>query len=127
MNLSRKEKIGLFLIGPLALIVSTFRLLIALSSYRLLCLPIYLTACGLYFSFKFHRRARLLIAVAVLFFISTLLTVDISLINAPGPPHLAELVMGFPRKEDFEAAKRGEMVVGGCLVSGNEPKWLLVW
>ncbi len=26
-----------------------------------------------------------------------------------------------------EAAARGEVVPGGCLVSGNEPEWLLVW
>ena len=127
MNLSRKEKIGLFLVGPLVLIISTLWLLVALSDRRLLCLPIYLAACGLYFSFKRHRHAGLLIVLSTLFFGSTLLPVDISLINAPGAPHFARLVMGEPTEESVEAVRRGEIVLGGCLLSGREPRWLLVW
>lgn len=127
MNLSRREKIGLFLIGPLVLIVSTLWLLRVVTSHHLLCLPIYFAACGLYFSFRYHRRVGLLIGLIGLFYASTLFPVDVSLINAPGPPHFAKLLMGEPEPEGVEAAKKGEAVLGGCLVSGYEPRWLLVW
>jgi hypothetical protein len=44
-----------------------------------------------------------------------------------GRPRLVPLVMGLPRPETIERAKRGEVILGGCLVSGFEPKYYLVW
>jgi len=53
--------------------------------------------------------------------------VDVLLIPKGGPPRLVPLVMGLPRPETVERAKRGEVVLGGCLVSGFEPKYYVVW
>lgn len=47
--------------------------------------------------------------------------------NYSGPPRVVPLVMGLPTQETYEAAQKGELVLGGCAVSGNEPKWVLVW
>lgn len=44
-----------------------------------------------------------------------------------GPPKLVPLVMGLPRPEMVERAKRGEVILGGCLVTGFEPKYYLIW
>jgi hypothetical protein len=37
------------------------------------------------------------------------------------------LVMGLPRPETVARAKRGEVILGGCVVSGFEPKYYLIW
>jgi uncharacterized Zn finger protein (UPF0148 family) len=31
------------------------------------------------------------------------------------------IVFGYPMPETMEAAERGEVILGGCLVDGNEP------
>jgi hypothetical protein len=31
------------------------------------------------------------------------------------------IVFGYPMPETFEAAERGEVVLGGCVIDGNEP------
>ena len=43
------------------------------------------------------------------------------------PPRIVPLVMGLPKHETLERAKRGEVILGGCLVTGFEPKYYLVW
>ncbi len=53
--------------------------------------------------------------------------VDVTLADAPGPPRLVPYVTGFPTRETSQRARRGEVVLGGCSVSGWEPKWVLVW
>lgn len=35
--------------------------------------------------------------------------------------------MGLPTTETWERAKRYEVILGGCVVSGHEPKYVLVW
>ncbi|WP_168625685.1 MULTISPECIES: hypothetical protein [unclassified Cryobacterium] len=33
------------------------------------------------------------------------------------------IVWGMPAGEDFERAERGEIILGGCLLTGNDPDW----
>jgi len=127
MALSRKDKVLLFLVWPVVTLVSAYWTLYSLSSYRLLCVPIFLAAVGLYLCFRFHRRWSLLIAAQMAFWGSTFLPVDISLNNVPGPPRFVPLVMGLPTEQAIEKAERGEIVLGGCIVTGNEPRLVLVW
>src|SRR5262245_37884941 len=107
MALSRKDKVLLFLVWPVVTLVSTFWMFYSLTSYRLLFVPIFLAAAGLYLCFRFHQRWSLLIAGQVAFWISTFLPFDISLNNVPGPPRFVPLVMGLPTKEGVEKARRG--------------------
>lgn len=44
-----------------------------------------------------------------------------------GLPRLVPLVMGLPHPDAVERAKPGEVILGGCIVSGFEPKYYLVW
>jgi hypothetical protein len=53
--------------------------------------------------------------------------IDVLPIPRGGPPRLVPLVMGLPRRETVERAKRGEVILGGCIVTGFEPKYYFVW
>ena len=37
--------------------------------------------------------------------------------------NLIEIVYGMPSSELFEAEERGEIILGGCCVSDNDPKY----
>ena len=56
-----------------------------------------------------------------------LVLVDVSLRSRPGLPRFVKVVYGLPNVRTLEAASRGEVICGGCCVSGGEPRWLLVW
>lgn len=36
---------------------------------------------------------------------------------------LVPIVFGMPTYETFEASQRGEIILGGCCVTGNDPEW----
>ena len=57
----------------------------------------------------------------------TFSTIDIHSIPKVGRPRLVPLVMGLPTPETLDRAKRGEVILGGCIVFGFEPKYYLVW
>ncbi|BBO28127.1 hypothetical protein AltI4_25150 [Alteromonas sp. I4] len=56
-----------------------------------------------------------------------LIPLDFTFIDLNGPPKIVHYVMGFPTEEAFTAAERGELVLGSCMVSGFEPKKVVVW
>lgn len=41
---------------------------------------------------------------------------------ACGGERFVPIVFGYPLPETFEAAERGEVVLGGCIVSDDDPK-----
>ena len=97
------------------------------SRFRLSALVFLLAFLGLYL-FQFLGRRPALMAVAwLLFLVAMFLPVDVSLVNYPGPPRFVPLVMGMPGPKLSEQARRGEVMLGGCLVRGSEPKWVWVW
>jgi hypothetical protein len=53
--------------------------------------------------------------------------IDILPIPKGRRPRLVPLVMGLPTRQTAERAQRGEVILGGCIVSGFEPKYYLVW
>ena len=53
--------------------------------------------------------------------------IDILPMPRGGPPRLVPLVMGLPTRETAERARRGKVILGGCIVSGFEPKYYFVW
>jgi hypothetical protein len=57
----------------------------------------------------------------------TLSPIDVFPISKAGPPRLVPLVMGLPTRETAERSTRGAGMLGGCIVSGFEPKYYLVW
>jgi hypothetical protein len=74
------------------------------------------------------RRTATVAVVAVVFVcLEIFLPFDVSLIDGPGGVKVARVAMGKPGPESMAAAERGEIVLGGCVVLGMEPRWVLVW
>jgi hypothetical protein len=48
-------------------------------------------------------------------------------VGSSGPPRFVPLIMGAPHDEDVAQEERGEVVLGGCILRRNAPKWILVW
>ena len=113
-----------FLICPTLFL---FSVMWALYSGRTLSLIALITAGLLYLHFLWSGRTAWVRLAWVAFIITTFLPFDVSLQNYPGPPRFVPLVMGYPSDSTLERAKRGEVILGGCLVRGNEPRWVWVW
>lgn len=52
---------------------------------------------------------------------------DVSLQNYPGRPRFVPFEMGLPGRNALAAANRGEVMLGGCVTTGLEPRSVLVW
>ena len=83
--------------------------------------------CILIATFPILRRFHLYYITVILLVLLPLLPFDISFRNMPGPPRFVRYVMGLPAKETRERAERGEIILGGCMVGGFEPRWIWVW
>ena len=75
----------------------------------------------------FRSRRTILIASICVWIGVSVSPLELSFRCAPGPPHIVRLGMGSLSEAGLAAEKRGELVHGGCMVSGLEPKWVVVW
>jgi hypothetical protein len=107
----------------LLLLSSSFFWLLA---FRFLSLP-FLIASWVLFVKAGVMDLRLPLATWAVWLALTFFPIDIFPIPKGGLPRLVPLVMGLPRPETVARAKRGEVILGGCIVSGFEPKYHLVW
>lgn len=80
-----------------------------------------------YVRFLWTGRTRWMRLIFVAFLIATFLPIDVSLRSYPGPPRFVPLIMGSPTAEDSAREERGEVVLGGCILRGNAPRWVWVW
>ena len=119
-----QSKIIKALLGPV-LLFSCLAVLQYSSRVSAVILLLALIACYVYFLFT--SKTTLLRWLFVAFLITAFLPVDISFQNYPGPPRFVPLIMGMPNPEEFVRQERGEVILGGCIRRGNEPKWVLVW
>jgi hypothetical protein len=107
----------------IVLLVSTFFSLLA---FRFVSLP-FLIVTWLFF-LRFGRdRIRPSLITWTVWLMLTFSPIDVLPIPKGRPPRLVPLVMGLPTRETVERAKRGEVILGGCIVSGFEPKYYVVW
>ena len=107
----------------IVLVISTFFWLIA---FRFVSLPFLIAAWVFFLKFGRNRIRPGLIAWTV-WLTLTFAPIDVLPIPKGGRPRLVPLVMGLPTRETVQRAKRGEVILGGCIVSGFEPKYYLVW
>jgi hypothetical protein len=107
----------------LLLLSSSFFWLLA---FRFVSLPFLIASWVLFLKFG-NNEFRFSLATWVAWFALSFSPIDVLPIPKGGPPRLVPLVMGLPRRETVERAKRGEVILGGCIVSGFEPKYYLVW
>jgi hypothetical protein len=108
--------------GSLLLLSSLFWLL----ALRFASLPFLIASWALFVKFG-RTDLRPALATWAVWLALTFSPVDVFPIPKGVPPRLVPLVMGLPRPETIERAKRGEVVLGGCIVSDFEPKYYLVW
>ena len=102
--------------------------LAAMYSFRLVAFIV----AGLFLfvlAFKFSKLNRQLMGslVLVVFIVMSIQPFDISFINVPGSPRIVPYVIGLPTPKARKEAEKGDVVLGGCFIMGNHPKWLLVW
>ena len=118
--------------GPrwsMVLWIATFLAAIVLFS-RLRTLPHLFLVAGFvaWCSVDRLRRAAVVAVIAVVFLgLEIFLPFDVSTIDGPGGMKVARVVSGKPTEEALAAAQRGDVVLGGCLVRGIEPRRVLVW
>lgn len=80
-----------------------------------------------YIRFLWTAKTRWMRLIFVAFLIATFLPIDVRLTNYPGPPRFVPLIYGMPSPKDFAAEDRGEVVLGGCIMRNNPPRWVLIW
>jgi hypothetical protein len=107
----------------LVLLVATFFWVVA---FRFIGLPFLIAAWVLFLKYGRTTIRPSLIAMTI-WLLLTFSPIDVLPIPKGGRPRLAPLVMGLPTRETAERAQRGEVILGGCIVSGFEPKYYLVW
>lgn len=94
---------------------------------RLVGLVFLLPAYALQWTLPRHGRRRWVWGLWLAFAVSPFCPVGMTFIDRPGPPRFVPLVMGFPDHDLIAASRRGEVLVGGCVVTGFEPEWIWVW
>jgi hypothetical protein len=108
-----------------------------------LVIPAVLTWCAIFFrwtalisaallllvaTFSRPERRRLIFGVSAIVFVGlSLAPIDLRFRATPGPPRIVRYIHGLPTEHAREMARRGDAVLGGCIVSGYEPDWLIVW
>ena len=94
------------------------------SSFRLIAFVLLIALAISYFHFLRSSRTIWMRLIFVSFLIAVFLPIDVSLQNYPGPPRFVPLVMGIT---SGDGARKGEAILGGCMVKGTEPRWVWVW
>ena len=97
------------------------------SSFRLTALVLLIALAVSYFHFLRSSRTVWMRLIFVSFLIAVFLPIDVWPVNYPGPPRFVPLVMGPPAGYTAAQIKNGEVILGGCIVRGNEPRWVWVW
>jgi len=119
-----KRKWFRILLGP-ALVL--FARIIQYNSYRATAAVLFLLLVISYIHFLFTAKSKWLRLILVAFVIAAFLPIDVTLKNYPGPPRFVPLIMGSPTDDDSAREARGEVVLGGCILRDNPPRWVLVW
>jgi len=119
-----KAKWFRILLGP-ALVL--FARIIQYNSYRATAAVLFLLLVISYIHFLFTAKSKWLRLILVAFVIAAFLPIDVTLKNYPGPPRFVPLIMGSPTDDDSAREERGEVVLGGCILRDNPPRWVLVW
>ena len=104
-----------------------FAFLLLHDSFRFTALVLLIGLAISYVHFLRSSRTALMRLMFVTFLIAVFLPIDVSLQNSPGPPRFVPLVMGSPTEQDVARAENNEVMLGGCILRGNAPRWVWVW
>ena len=113
------RKIGGIVIGYIAFpLLLYFSVIWMAATLRVVSNLLFMGVLWVYFRYIRGRRSKLPLGLWLVAFLTTFLPADISFHDAPGPPRFVPLVMGLPDYDLIQEAARGDVVLGGCLVTG---------
>ncbi len=124
MDTLAKDKKFKYITCPMGFILSLFWLSISPRTIAAFVLILLVIA---YVTISIHGRGKIIANGWVFFIFLTVQPLDISIKNVPGHPRFVPYVIGLPSAESFKKSEQGEVVLGGCIHTGFEPKWILVW
>jgi hypothetical protein len=81
--------------------------------------------CLAAYVFEGRRRAAVFAGIALVALAFS--PIEVSMATRQGLPGIVPLRMGLPGPLLREKATRGEAVLGGCMTSGLEPWWVVIW
>ena len=82
---------------------------------------------GCLVAYVFEGRRRAAVFAGIAFLGLAFSPIEVSLETRQGLPGIVPLKMGLPGPSLQEKARRGEVVLGGCITSGLEPWWVVIW
>jgi hypothetical protein len=82
---------------------------------------------GLAAAFVLGRARRAFLTTGLVVAVLAISPVEIALAARPGLPGIVPVLRGLPGPTALERARRGEVVLAGCVVTDLEPRWVLVW
>lgn len=94
---------------------------------RVISVPFFVLLTASLFSFPWHKRKCLLVAALLLFLASTIAPIDVRRAHRPITHRIVPNLVGLPTHEATDKAMRGEVYLHGCLATGTEPKWVILW
>lgn len=82
---------------------------------------------GCLVAYVFEGRRRTAILGGIAFLALAFSPIEVSMASRQGLPGIVPLTMGLPAPSLRAKARRGEVVLGGCMTSGLEPRWVVIW
>ncbi|MEO5803912.1 MAG: hypothetical protein ABIR24_10305 [Verrucomicrobiota bacterium] len=88
-----------------------------------------LICCVVLFFISAEKRRMTKRVLCIGFIVLSLLPADISFGTRQGRPKFVPVIYGMVMGGDelFERERRGDLILGGCVVNGWAPMWKLVW
>lgn len=77
--------------------------------------------------YPLHKKLLYLKIALLLFFVLILIPFDITTKNVPGPPKIVLYIVGYPGPGLIRKASKHEVFLGGCVMRGHEPSYVLLW
>ena len=94
---------------------------------RMLCGVGCLVFTGLAIVFVLGRARSAFVAVGIAVAVLALSPLEVAFAVRHGLPGVVPVMCGLPGPKGLERARRGEVVLAGCMVTGLEPHWVVVW
>ena len=124
---SHTETMNLFTRICIVLFVLAITVVWSLVWFRIISIPFIAAAFfGGHLLIK-KKKYKLLIGAVCFVFATSILPVDVRFVNYSGLPRVVPLLIGMPTIESINASNRGEVWLAGCVFTGTEPKWIMVW
>jgi hypothetical protein len=94
---------------------------------RMLCGIGCVVFSGLAVAFVFGHVRRAFVATGLAVALLALSPLEVALATRHGLPGVVPVLPGLPGPKGLERARRGEVVLAGCMITGFEPRWVVVW